>query len=57
MIAEDLQGWGQITAPVASGGLGFSTQWNESLCYALRNAVIPASDEYEHGKLSTSGVS
>jgi 1,4-alpha-glucan branching enzyme len=43
-IAEDLQGWNQITAPVASGGMGFSTQWNESLCYALRGAVIPASD-------------
>jgi 1,4-alpha-glucan branching enzyme len=24
--------------------LGFSAQWNESLCYALRGAVIPASD-------------
>jgi len=43
-IAEDLQGWNQITAPVASGGMGFSAQWNESLCYALRGAVIPASD-------------
>lgn len=43
-IAEDLQGWNQITAPVESGGLGFSAQWNESLCYALRGAVIPASD-------------
>ena len=35
-IAEDLQGWNQITAPVANGGMGFSAQWNESLCYALR---------------------
>ena len=43
-IAEDLQGWDQITASVANGGFGFSTQWNESLCYALRNAVIPISD-------------
>ncbi len=43
-IAEDLQGWDGITAPVASGGMGFSAQWNESLCYALRGAVIPASD-------------
>jgi len=24
--------------------MGFSAQWNESLCYALRDAVIPASD-------------
>ena len=43
-IAEDLQGWDGITAPVASGGMGFSAQWNESLCYALRGAAIPASD-------------
>jgi 1,4-alpha-glucan branching enzyme len=43
-IAEDLQGWNQITAPVANGGMGFSAQWNESLCYALRGAVLPASD-------------
>lgn len=43
-IAEDLQGWDGITAPVASGGMGFAAQWNESLCYALRGAVIPASD-------------
>ncbi len=41
LVAEDLQSWDQITAPVASGGFGFSAQWNESLCYVLRGAVIP----------------
>ena len=40
-IAEDLQNWNQITAPVATGGMGFSAQWSDSLCYALRGAVIP----------------
>lgn len=43
-IAEDLQGWNQITAPVTSGGMGFSAQWDDSLCYALRNAAIPPTD-------------
>ncbi|HEX5282951.1 MAG TPA: alpha-amylase family glycosyl hydrolase [Bryocella sp.] len=43
-IAEDLQDWDQITAPVSTGGMGFSTQWSDSLCYALRNAVIPSTD-------------
>lgn len=44
-IAEDLQGWNEITAPVIGGGFGFSTQWDESLCYALRKAVVPVSDD------------
>ncbi len=43
-IAEDLQGRDGITTPVANVGFGFSAQWNEALCYALRGAVIPASD-------------
>ncbi len=43
-IAEDLQDWDGVTVPVSNGGLGFSAQWNEALCYALRGAVIPASD-------------
>ncbi|HEV2576724.1 MAG TPA: alpha-amylase family glycosyl hydrolase [Acidobacteriaceae bacterium] len=43
-IAEDLQNWSQITAPLTNGGYGFSAQWSDSLCFALRNAVIPSDD-------------
>jgi 1,4-alpha-glucan branching enzyme len=43
-VAEDLQGWSAITAPVDSGGFGFGAQWDNDLCFALRNAVLPEDD-------------
>ncbi len=43
-IAEDLQGWDAITAPVEADGFGFGAQWNNDFCYSLRNAVLPPDD-------------
>lgn len=43
-IAEDLQGDGQITASIGSGGLGFNAQWNDGFCGSLRNAAIQPLD-------------
>jgi len=44
-IAEDLQGWNEITAPLSDpNGFGFGAQWNDSFCGALRNAAIQAMD-------------
>jgi 1,4-alpha-glucan branching enzyme len=43
-IAEDLQSDGQVTAPIASGGLGFNAQWNNDFCGSLRYAAIQPLD-------------
>jgi 1,4-alpha-glucan branching enzyme len=43
-IAEDLQGDGQITAPLNGGGYGFNAQWNNDFCGSLRNAAIAPVD-------------
>ncbi len=44
-IAEDLQGWDKITAPLDDpDALGFTAQWNDSFCGALRNAAIQPFD-------------
>lgn len=43
-IAEDLQNYGAITQPVDQGGFGFGAQWNNSFCFALRNAVLEFDD-------------
>ncbi len=43
-VAEDLQSWDEITAPVDADGFGFGTQWNNDFCYRLRDAVLPAND-------------
>ncbi len=42
-IAEDLKGYGAVTAPPSSGGLGFDTQW--AGLYDVVNAVTAASDD------------
>ena len=44
LIAEDLQGDARITATVASGGLGFDSQWDPSFIYPMKAALLPASD-------------
>lgn len=43
-IAEDLQGDGEITAPLDGGGFGFNAQWNNNFCGSLRNATIEPLD-------------
>lgn len=44
-IAEDLQGWPEITAPLSDpDGFGFGAQWNDNFCYKVRNAATAASD-------------
>jgi 1,4-alpha-glucan branching enzyme len=43
-IAEDIQGLDAITEPIDSGGFGFGVQWDNALCFSLRNAVLPIDD-------------
>lgn len=43
-IAEDLQGDGEITAPLGEGGYGFNVQWDNNFCGSLRNAAIQPND-------------
>ena len=45
MIAEDLQGWPEVTAPLDDpNGLGFGAQWNDNFCWAVRGAATAAND-------------
>jgi 1,4-alpha-glucan branching enzyme len=43
-VAEDLDGNGAITAPVAGGGAGFDAQWDTDLRDAVRAAITQPSD-------------
>jgi 1,4-alpha-glucan branching enzyme len=44
-IAEDLQGWSEITAPLEDpAGFGFGAQWNDGFCWQVRTAAVAASD-------------
>lgn len=43
-IAEDLQGWDEITTPLDADGFGFGAQWNNDFCFRLRDAVLPPDD-------------
>jgi 1,4-alpha-glucan branching enzyme len=44
-IAEDLQGWNEITASLGDpNGLGFNAQWDDEFCGSLRNAAIQPLD-------------
>ena len=42
-VAEDLKGFGAITASAASGGFGFDAQW-DGFGYDMANVLVPASD-------------
>ena len=44
MIAEDLRGAGVVTAPIAEGGLGFNSQWDNNFCGDVRKAVSAAAN-------------
>lgn len=44
-IAEDLQGDAAVTNATDKGGFGFNSQWEESLFFSLRRAVIAVNDE------------
>jgi 1,4-alpha-glucan branching enzyme len=43
-IAEDLSDNGAITAPTASGGAGFGSQWDPGFPYQLRSTLTPIDD-------------
>jgi 1,4-alpha-glucan branching enzyme len=43
-IAEDLQGSADLTAPTNKGGFGFNSQWDDSLFFDLRRAVLMVND-------------
>lgn len=44
-IAEDLRNNSWITKEMNDGGVGFNAQWDGSFVYAIRDAIIPPSDE------------
>jgi 1,4-alpha-glucan branching enzyme len=43
-IAEDLQGSADLTTPTSKGGFGFNSQWDDSLFFDLRRAVLAVND-------------
>jgi 1,4-alpha-glucan branching enzyme len=45
LVAEDLKGEASVTAPSASGGLGFATQWDGGFYGAVTAAVTAATDD------------
>jgi 1,4-alpha-glucan branching enzyme len=53
MIAEDLQGYGSITAPLSEGGYGFNAQWDDNFCGKLRwAATAPMDNQRNIGDLA-----
>lgn len=44
-IAEDLQGSADLTTPTGKGGFGFNSQWDDSLFFDLRRAVMAVEDQ------------
>lgn len=44
-VAEDLQGAAELVTPTGQGGLGFNSQWDDQLFFALRRAVTAVRDE------------
>jgi 1,4-alpha-glucan branching enzyme len=44
-IAEDLQGSPDVTTSTDKGGFGFNTQWDDSLFFDLRRAVLAVNDQ------------
>ncbi len=44
-IAEDLHGNPWITNSTGAGGAGFGSQWDDSFCNTIRNAVIGPNDD------------
>jgi 1,4-alpha-glucan branching enzyme len=44
LVAEDLKGLASVTAPSASGGLGFTTQWDGGFQWALASAASASTD-------------
>ncbi|VTT97807.1 -alpha-glucan branching protein : Putative 1,4-alpha-glucan branching enzyme OS=Candidatus Competibacter denitrificans Run_A_D11 GN=BN873_630010 PE=4 SV=1: CBM_48: Alpha-amylase: Alpha-amylase_C [Gemmataceae bacterium] len=45
-VAEDLQHSDWMTKPVAEGGAGYGSQWDDRFVHPIREAVIAASDEH-----------
>jgi 1,4-alpha-glucan branching enzyme len=45
LVAEDLKGVASVTAPAASGGLGFVTQWDGGFQYSVTSAAVSATDD------------
>ena len=45
-VAEDLQHSDWLTKPVADGGAGFGSQWDDQFVHPIREAVITAADEH-----------
>jgi 1,4-alpha-glucan branching enzyme len=43
-IAEDLQGSADLTTATGKGGFGFNSQWDDSLFFDLRRAVLAVDD-------------
>ncbi len=43
-IAEDLQGSADLTTPTGKGGFGFNSQWDDSLFFDLRRAILAVND-------------
>lgn len=44
-IAEDLQGSAELVTPTNRGGFGFNSQWDDSLFFDLRRAVLAVNDQ------------
>ena len=44
LVAEDLKGQASVTAPAASGGLGFVTQWDGGFQWAMTSAASSPTD-------------
>ncbi len=44
-ISEDLRGSADLTAPTDRGGFGFNSQWDDSLFFDLRRAVLAVNDQ------------
>ncbi len=54
-IAEDLQSSADLTAPTGKGGFGFNSQWDDSLFFDLRRAVLMVDDrDRDIGAIKTS---
>jgi 1,4-alpha-glucan branching enzyme len=45
IMAEDLKGEASVTGSIASGGLGFASQWDGGFQWAIASAASAASDE------------
>ena len=56
-IAEDLQDNAWITLNTGSGGAGFGSQWDNSFCWPVRDALIVADDDQRNTAAVAASIS